>query len=395
VTTSTLFEAQSISKPVAATATLRLVEADRLSLDEDVNGHLRSWKVPENRFNAQERVTLRRILSHSAGLTVGGFGGYRLGDSIPSLLQILNGEKPANNSPIRVDTIPGSISRYSGGGFLVMQQLLIDVTGESFPVLMKRLVLEPAGMKLSTYEQPLPEARRKKAASGHDAEGAVMRGKWPIHPEMAAAGLWTTPTELAKWALEIADAWAGRPSNLLSKKMAEQMLTVQKPPFGLGVVLDGKDRAFSFGHSGANKGFRAEFVMYPAIGIGAVVMTNADLGGYLIDEVFQSIAAEYHWPAHKQSEREAVALPAGEVDGLVGTYSAPGPFGAPVLYEVSREGNQLFAELKSFSPRHEIYAASTDTLFAIYGYTVVFTRDGSARAVKVKLGGQIEAIRKQ
>lgn len=393
VTTSTLFQAQSISKPVSATAMLRLVEAGQLSLDEDVNSYLKSWKVPENNFTNQAKVTLRRIVSHNAGVTVGGFGGYRLGDSIPALPQILNGEKPANSAPIRVDAVPGSISRYSGGGFLVMQQLLIDVTGESFPALMKRMVLEPAGMKLSTFEQPLPEMRLKEAASGHDGKGVVMKGKWPIQPEMAAAGLWTTPTELANWVLEIANAWGGRRSKLLSKKMATDMLTVQKGQWGLGLVVKGTDQSFAFGHSGANLGFRADFEMYPAIGKGAVVMTNADLGSYLIDEIFESIAAEYNWPAHRQSEREAVTLTREQLDGLVGMYAVAGPFGL-VQYEVSREDDRLFAELKGFAPKSEMFAQTADTFFSIYGYSIVFTRDSSGRAVKVKLGGEVEAVRK-
>ncbi len=179
VTTSTLFEAQSISKAVAATATLVLVNSGRLSLDESPNTYLKSWKLPYNEFQAHEKVTLRRILSHSSGLSVGGFAGYRTGDALPTLLQILNGEKPANNPPIRVDFTPGSMSRYSGGGAEVMQQLLMDVTGQPFPELMKRLVLGPAGMTLSTYEQPLPEARWSNAASGHDGARAVIKGKWP------------------------------------------------------------------------------------------------------------------------------------------------------------------------------------------------------------------------
>jgi len=394
VTISTLFQAQSISKPVSATATLRLVESGKFSLDEVVNVYLKSWKVPENGFTKQVKVTLRRILSHSAGLTIGGFGGYRLGDSIPSLLQILNGEPPANSTPIRVDTIPGSISRYSGGGYLVMQQMLIDATGDSFPTLMKRLVLNPVGMDLSTFEQPLPKDRWKEAALGHDAKGKVMKGNWPIHPEMAAAGLWTTPTELARWALAITDAYQGNSSKLLSKNMATQMLTEQKAPFGLGLVLEGKNLTFSFGHSGANLGFRAEFVLFPEVGKGAAVMTNADLGSYLIDEVFQSIAAEFRWPAHNQSERDAIALTHKQMEGLVGVYNAPGPFGPAIPYEVSREGDRLFAELKGFSPKLEIFAASADTLFANSGYTIVFVReDTSGRAVMVKLGGQIEALR--
>src|ERR1700751_630308 len=174
VTTSTLFEAQSISKAVTATAALVLVNSGRLSLDESPNTYLKSWKLPYNEYQAHEKVTLRRILSHSSGLNVGGFRGYRAGEPLPSLLQILNGEKPANNPPIRVDFVPGSNSRYSGGGAEVMQQLLMDVMRQPFPELMKQLVLSPAGMTLSTYQQPLPEARWAEAAKGHDGEGAVV-----------------------------------------------------------------------------------------------------------------------------------------------------------------------------------------------------------------------------
>jgi len=394
VTASTLFQAQSISKPVTATALLRLVENGKLSLDQDVNGYLTSWTVPENTFSSQEKVTLRRIVSHNAGFTIGGFGGYRLGDAIPTLVQILNGEKPANNLPIRVDVVPGSISRYSGGGFTVLQQLLIDVTGESFPALMKRLVLEPCGMTLSTFDQPLPQALRQQAASGHDGEGVVMKGQWPIHPEMAAAGLWTTPTDLAKWMIGVSDAWNGRPSKLLSKNLATQMLTMQHPPYGLGLVLKGADQSFRFGHTGANLGFRAEVEMYPGVGKGAVVMTNADLGGSLMNEIFLSIAAEYDWPARRQTEREAVTLSSKDLDTLVGMYTVAGPFG-PVVYEVSREGDRLFAELKGFSPRNELFGSSTDTFFSVYGQSIVFTRDSSGRVVKATLGGELEAVRKE
>ncbi len=397
VTTSTLFQAQSISKAVAATATLFLVDSGKLSLDESPNTYLKSWKLPENEFQVKEKVTLRRILSHSAGLTVGGFAGYRSGDSLPTLLQILNGEKPANNPPIRVDAVPGSISRYSGGGAMVMQQLLVDVTGKPFPSIMKRLVFEPAGMKLSTYEQPLPEARRKEAASGHDGEGRVVEGKWPIQPEMAAAGLWTTPTDLAKWALEITSAWSGRSSKLLSKKIATEMLTVQKSPFGLGVNIQGTGQALSFFHAGSIWGFRALVVMFPAIGKGAVVMTNADQGDLLINELIMSIAAEYQWPARTQSEREVVTLTRQELDGVAGTYSLPpAPSGAPVYYEVSLEDGQLFAELKGLGayPKTALYPASADSFFTLSGLPVAFTRDSSGRAVKVKMGG-IEGTRKQ
>src|SRR5712664_894936 len=108
VTSSTLFQAASVSKPVTALGALHLVEQGKLSLDENINGKLRRWKIPENRFTKNHPVTLRLILSHSAGLTVDGFSGYPVGEPIPSLQQILDGRPPANSAPIRVDQIPGS-----------------------------------------------------------------------------------------------------------------------------------------------------------------------------------------------------------------------------------------------------------------------------------------------
>ncbi len=396
VTTSTLFEAQSISKAVAATATLGLVNSGRLSLDESPNAYLKSWKLPYNEYQAHERVTLRRILSHSSGLTVGGFAGYRTGDAIPTLLQILNGEKPANNPPVRVDFTPGSMSRYSGGGAEVMQQLLMDVTGQPFPELMKRLVLGPAGMTLSTYEQPLPEARWSEAASGHDGEGAVIKGKWPIHPEMAAGGLWTTPTDLAKWALEITQAWKGGEGKLFSKSIATEMLTVQKAPYGLGVELAGTGESLEFSHGGSNSGFRAFLVMCPAVGKGVVIMANGDRADSIIGNLITTIASEYHWPARMQMEREVVSLSNAQLDALVGVYSLPpGPSGAPVTYEVAREGNRLFTELKGLGsyPKGEIFPASATSFFSLVGLDVNFTLDSSGRATSLKMG-EIIGIRK-
>lgn len=397
VTTSTLFEAQSISKAVAATATLVLVNSGRLSLDESPNAYLKSWKLPYNEYQAHEKVTLRRILSHSSGLTVGGFAGYRTGDALPTLLQILNGEKPANNPPVRVDFTPGSMSRYSGGGAEVMQQLLMDVTGQPFPELMKRLVLGPAGMTLSTYEQPLPEARSSEAASGHDGEGAVIRGKWPIHPEMAAGGLWTTPTELAKWALQISKAWSGGESKLFSKSIATEMLTVQKAPYGLGVELAGTGQSLEFSHGGSNSGFRAFLVIFPAVGKGVVIMANGDRSDSIIGNLITTIASEYHWPARMQTEREVVSLSNAQLDALVGVYSLPpGPSGAPVTYEVTREGNRLFTELKGLGsyPKGEIFPASATSFFSLVGLDVNFTLDSSGRATSLNMG-EINGIRKQ
>src|SRR5262249_48439182 len=249
--TTTLFQAASISKPVAAMGALHLVELGRLALDEDVNKRLISWKVPENDKTKDQKVTLRRLLSHSAGLTVHGFPGYAKGDPVPIIVQVLDGEKPANTQPVRVDTLPGTIWRYSGGGITIAQLLMMDVTGEPFPRFMQKAVLGPIGMVNSTYEQPLPASRRAQAATAPASSGAALVGRYHTYPAMAAAGLWTTPSDLCKFAIEIQKSKAGKSNRVLSSEMISQMLLRQKANWGLGIALNGKGRDLEFSHGGS------------------------------------------------------------------------------------------------------------------------------------------------
>ena len=189
----TRFQAASISKPVAAAAALALVSRGRLSLDSPINSHLQSWKLPENEHTKTTPVTLRHLLTHSAGLTVHGFRGYAHGEAVPSLVQLLDGAKPANSAPVRVDIPVGSRWRYSGGGISIAQLMVEDETKKPFAQSARELVLEPFGMRHSTYVQPLPADLREKAATGYRASGEAVPGKWHTYPEQAAAGLWTTP----------------------------------------------------------------------------------------------------------------------------------------------------------------------------------------------------------
>jgi CubicO group peptidase (beta-lactamase class C family) len=294
VTPQTLFQAGSISKPVAATGALYLVEQGKLSLDEDVNHKLKSWKVPENEFTKNEKVTLRRLMSHSAGLTVHGFPGYDVSDPMPTLVQILNGEKPANTAPIRVDFVPGTRVRYSGGGVTIEQQLMMDVTGKPFPGLMRGIVLDKIGMTDSSYEQPLPPSRTAMTASGTYADGRVVHGRWHIYPEMAAAGLWTTPTDLSKFAIEIALSKHGKSNRVLSEEMTLQMLAPVLEEAGLGVFLD-KDNPGYFEHNGADEGFQAILTMNAESGKGVAIMANSDSGITVGNFLLQRVAKEYGW----------------------------------------------------------------------------------------------------
>jgi CubicO group peptidase (beta-lactamase class C family) len=294
VNPETLFQAASISKPVTATATLKLVQGGVLKLDDDVNQKLTSWKVPNNRFTKDQKVTLRNILSHSAGLTVPGFDGYIVGEQIPTLPQILNGAKPANSGAVKVDHQPNQKFRYSGGGYVIVQQLLSDVTGKPFNEFMKEIILDKLGMTSSTYQQPLPESKRMLAASGHDDRGGVIRGAWRIYPEMSAAGLWTTPSDLARF--EIQKSANRESSGVLNQKITNEMLTPQIGGWGLGFELPGKGKSARFIHSGLNEGFKSVMIAFKNTGQGAVVMTNSDKGIQLAIEIIKSISNEYGWP---------------------------------------------------------------------------------------------------
>jgi CubicO group peptidase (beta-lactamase class C family) len=294
----TLFQAGSISKPVAAMAALHLVHEKKLTLDADINSELVSWKLPNSPAANGKTVILRELLTHTAGLNVHGFPGYAAGEPVPTLIQVLDGQKPANTPPIRIDSEPGSQWRYSGGGFTVMQQILLDVTGEPFPKLMRDTVLVPLGMIHSTYQQPLPQELQASAATPYDEDGSPVPGGAHIYPEMAAAGLWTTAPDLGRFAEELERSLQGKGNlhGVLNRELARQMVTPGKGRWGLGLQIGGSDADPYFSHGGSDAGFESLLVAYENHLDGAVVMTNAQGGIRLAEEIMQSIATEYGWP---------------------------------------------------------------------------------------------------
>lgn len=294
----TMFQAASISKPVAGLAALRLASEGRLDLDEPIDSYLTSWRIPDG-DGWRPRVTIRHILSHSSGLSVHGFPGYRRRGPRPTVKQILDGDPPANTAAVRPVILPGTQWLYSGGAFTVLQVILEDVTGLPFPRLMKELVLDPLGMADSTYEQPLPESRWEQAAMGHYFSGSPLVGGFHVYPEMAAAGLWTTPTDLAKMAAGLVRAAGGETHPFLAPWVVREMLTSQyEGIMGLGFFVEGEGESASFRHSGDNAGYKAMLVAHPARRSGAVVMTNADGSEELRKEVLRAIAREYGWPVN-------------------------------------------------------------------------------------------------
>lgn len=317
----TLFQAASITKPVTALAALRLVEQGKLSLDADVRTRLKTWTLPDSPLLQDHPVTLRTLLSHSAGLNVGGFRGYAVGTPLPTVSQILDGVAPANNDPVRVQTAPGSRWKYSGGGFVIAQLLMTEATGRPFPALMRDLVLTPVGMTDSTYEVPLPERFHAKAAAGHLIDGEPVPGKWHVYPEMGAASLWSTPRDLARFAIAVIRADQGAKRAIIERATAADMLKAQIAHRGLGWVVGGEGKARSFSHGGTNEGYGAQMIAFPETCQGAVVLTNADGGRQLTDELIRAIADTYRWPDPMPStEREGIAITSAMIKRFAGTY---------------------------------------------------------------------------
>ena len=384
VTAETLFQAASISKPVTALGVLRLVQSGKLDLDTDVNRYLKTWKVPDNEFTAKTKVTLRELLTHTAGMTVHGFPGYASDAPLPTVTQVLNGEKPANTPAIRVDTTPGTIWRYSGGGYVIVQQLLEDVTGKPFPKLMHELVLEPMGMTHSTYEQPLPSVRLAEAAMPYHDDGQPVTGGPHTYPEMAPAGLWTTPSDLARYAIEVQKALAGKSNKVLSAAMAKQMLTPGMNHWGLGPGTGGSPEHPYFMHGGANEGYRCNFMAYEN-GDGIFIMTNSDNGGDIGEELFRTVAHEYNWPDFQPAQRVLAKVDPKILDGYVGAYR----LSPTTLVNVTRDGNQLYVQptgqdrLEMFPQSdHEFFLKEVDALL-----TFETGPDGKATQLTLRQNG--------
>ena len=380
VSPDTLFQAASLSKPVSALGALLLVQQQRLELDADVRPWLRSWMPGE-------AITLRQLLSHTAGLTVSGFSGYMPGALLPSITQILNGQAPANNEPVRVAIHPGTKVQYSGGGYVAIQQVVTEVTQLPFDKYMHKAVFSPLAMTHSSYAQPLPDDRARSAAFGHRRDGSKLEGNWMAQPELAAAGMWTTPSDLARIITEVQDAAAGRPARILKQEWAREMLTGRVDNAGLGFFLTGPNGSSRrFTHSGRNAGFDALLVAYKNGRQGAVVMINRNNNGGFIHEVLESVAREYKWPDYipPAPQQEYEAVPVSVQAPYAGVYEAPDRPGLTVVFE----DNKLFARAGD-DVWFRLYPTSVSEFFATENamrWTFVRSRDGRVREVVARSG---------
>jgi CubicO group peptidase (beta-lactamase class C family) len=299
VTADTLFQAASISKTVAAMTSMRAVQDGRFALDQDVNTILKSWKLPGGEFTKDQPVTPRGLMSHTSGTGDGfGFPGYAPGTPLPTLQQIVDGQPPSNRQQVRLERRPLAGYKYSGGAVTIQELALVEAMGRPLADLARDWVLGPIGMTNSTFEQPLPASRETQAARAHNRQGARMGDPWHVYPEHAAAGLWTTPTDLAKFLIEVQKTLAGQSTKVLSRATMLEMVTpVGVGPYAVGFSIEKLGEGWYFGHGGSNCGFQCAMQAHRLKGYGVVIMTNGDNGGALVQELRRQIQQAYQWDA--------------------------------------------------------------------------------------------------
>ncbi|MFC1551623.1 serine hydrolase domain-containing protein [Candidatus Latescibacterota bacterium] len=393
VNQNTLFQAASVSKPITALAIMKLKESNSIDLDKDVNEYLKSWKIPSNE-EWQPKVTLRQLLSHTGGLTVSGFPGYKANAELPATVEVLKGKYPSNTPPIEADILPGTQWRYSGGGLTVAQLVLEDLLNKPFYNVMDSLLIKPLNLPGSTFQQPIPQSKLNLAATGHPRNYQAIKGGHHIYPEMAAAGLWTTSSELAQIIVEVQKAIAGQ-SEFISAESIEEMLTPRKIAswMGMGFMIAGEGENISFSHSGSNEGFNSVFMAYKDFKKGAVVLLNSNQGRLIGDEILKSIAIEYDWPIDWPEEKDVFDCDEEILNNYVGEYKTDND----LIFLVETIGKNLTLTLSSQNPINLIPESETKFYSNIINLSIEFTKDkdNNIGINVIQKGGTITAKRSE
>ena len=403
VDTGTMFQAASMSKPVAAMAVLRAVQDGLFTLDTDINTILTSWKLDGGEFTKDRPVTPRTLTSHTSGLGDGfGFPGYDPSDSVPTVVQFLQGSKLSNVGVLFMERPPMTLMEYSGGGVTLMQQALSDARKRPFADIMRDDVLRPLGMTRSTFEQPLPASFDQNAARAHSGQGKAMGPKWHVHPEQAAAGLWTTPSDLARFLIEVQRAAAGQSNRVLSRATVQEMLTpVGVGDYAVGFAIQKMGQGWYFAHGGSNWGFRATMMAHKVKGYGLVVMTNADQGGAVANELSRRIQRAYEWDSFAEPaprgyrppvERTEITVTESVLRSYVGEYQLTPQLSITITLEEGRLQAQPTGQSKA-----TLFAEAQDKFFArVANVQFTFTRapSGEVSGLILHQGGRDQAGRK-
>lgn len=393
VTEKTLFQAGSVSKSLNAVAVLKLVQDKKLDLYEDINQYLTSWKFPYDSLAKNKKITVANLLSHTAGLNVSGFSGYTNNSKIPSIIQILDGKEPANSPAIRSVVEPNTRHEYSGGGTTISQLIVMDATRQPYDEFLNENVLKPLGMTRSTFSQPSIHSDKLLHATGYDETGKEYQGKFHIYPEQAAAGLWTTPSDLAKFIIEIQKAYQGKSNKILQPDMVKLMLTPHiDRQAALGVFINDLNGVKYFGHSGLTYGFQSQYYGSFEDGNGVVIMTNSVNDG-IIPEIVNSVAKVYQFKGLYRSKAEKTVT----VDEVVlQSYTGQYVLTPEAILTVSKEGNQLYVQLTG-QEKIPVFSETENKFYLkVVDAQLEFIKDEKGKITKVILnqdGGSNEASR--
>jgi CubicO group peptidase (beta-lactamase class C family) len=386
LTEETLFQAGSFSEMMAAAAAVQLVEQGKLDLEGSVSAQLRSWRFPPVMAVPETAITPGSLLTHSAGISDQVFDGYEQGEPLPSLMQIINGENPARNRPVWIPGRKSSASRtrYSEPGYVILEQLFRDVTNRPFDAYIKETILDPLGLKSSTFALPLPEEMKQRTASGHVREGQPAKGLWKNYPEAAANGLWTTPTDFALFLAELLQTAGDGPGKILSPGSARFLLSPQVEGYGFGFMVEGRGDDINFNLRGRTHGYACFMTVYPAKGQGAVIMTNSDNGPLLIQEILCALSEVYDWPHYKSEEKPVLRLDPETYRQYVGKFEVTPDY----VLDVEVEDYYLVIRPTGQTPT-KFYAEGQTLFYAIDPYVrVQFIRDSSGMCDRLVLWQQ-------
>ena len=390
VTEHTLFQAASISKSLNGLGVIKLFKSRKLDLLTDINTYLKSWKFPYDSLSKGKKINTANLLSHTAGLSVHGFAGYERGTAVPTLLQILNGEKPANSDAVRSVFEPGIRQQYSGGGTTITQLLVTDITKKRYEDYMRDEVLKPLGMLNSTFAQPPLGVKPGMLATGYDVSGKEIKGKYHVYPEQAPAGLWTNPADLAKYIIETQLALAGKSAKVLDQQSTKLRLTpYMDKEAALGVFVEDYNGVKYFGHGGANEGFRSGYYGSFEGGNGLVIMLNSD-NGEIIQELINSIAHVYGFSGLNKTKKIVLAdVPDSELDSYLGNYQLT----PELVVTISREGKQLYAQATGQSKLPAYAETNSKFFFKVINARMEFVKDEKGKVTKMifNQGETIEA----
>jgi CubicO group peptidase (beta-lactamase class C family) len=375
VTTNTMFEPGSISKSLNAVGILQLAQQGKLDLYQDINKYLTTWKFPYDTVSHGKKITTAQLLSHTAGLGVHGFPGYQRDSAIAAVTDILDGRPPSNTEAVRSVTEPGMGPRYSGGGILITQQMLTDLTKQRYEEYMYEQVLRPLGMTNSSYNQPPVGSQTKNLATGYKSNGNEVPGKYFVYPEKAAAGLWTTPTDICKYLIEIQQAYQGKSSKVLNQEMVKLHVTPYKNDVAMGTYIQNRNGEKYFVHSAGNEGFTGYFLAGLTNGKGVAMFVNSD-DGHVLLELLNSIALEYNWEGFRKPE-QITTVPVHDTisSKYIGEYILDG-----YLSQIKKEKDGLYLWTDNITSK--MYFTSSTTFRNIeLGGTKAFTFDSAGALI--------------